>query len=81
VITQVKRLDKRGIARVSTDRRLVCSSKISQQSNWPFGCVFPGLRMEGKVLQKFKGKSWTSIQLASDMKGWRMMEKVLNDVL
>ncbi|GJD09401.1 rRNA biogenesis protein rrp5 [Galdieria sulphuraria] len=54
VITHVKKVDKRTVVKVSTNRQLVCDSKISYQSKWPFGCVFPGLRMEGQVLQKKK---------------------------
>ncbi|GJQ09594.1 hypothetical protein GpartN1_g1385.t1 [Galdieria partita] len=79
VITHVKRVDKKAVVRVSTNRQLVCSSKISYQSKWPFGCVFPGLRMEGRISKKWKG-NWTSIQLASDMTGfaYSMEEKTVN---
>ncbi|GJD12092.1 rRNA biogenesis protein rrp5 [Galdieria sulphuraria] len=70
VITHVKKVDKRTVVKVSTNRQLVCDSKISYQSKWPFGCVFPGLRMEGQVLQKKWKGSWTHIKLASNMTGF-----------
>eukprot|EP00871_Galdieria_phlegrea_P004992 jgi/Galph1/5494/GphlegSOOS_G4130.1 len=46
VILQVKKLDKRGIARLSQKRELVCQAKMTLSSKWPFGCIFPGLKME-----------------------------------